>query len=201
MSGHTEYCDAKNGWYDKIMNERKIGVSFKMDPTVLRKLNEEVNKTEVSLNYLINQICRHHVDWHSRAVEGGTITILKPMFLYLLNQINENQIREIARKIAKKEGKEFIMTLSKEYNVNAVLRLVETWLKIAKHPYSSDKDDTKHRFLIAHNMGKKYSIYLAAFYEQVFEDLKISKTKFLLSENTISFMINTIELGSQTVTH
>ena len=173
------------------MIERKIGVSFKIDPAVLRKLNEQIRKTENSLNYLVNQICKQYVDWHSTAAEAGMGTIFKPMLKLLLAQLDDNEIRNITKKIAKKEWKDFIMLLTHEYSIHSTLRLIETWLKVTKYPYSYERNGDEHRFYIHHNMGKKYSIYLSSFYENVFEDFKTVKSKFQISENSISFLVDT----------
>jgi len=173
------------------MIERKIGVSFKIDPVVLRKLNGEVRKTENSLNHLVNQICKQYVDWHSTAAEAGIGTIFKPMLKLILAQLDDDKIRNLAKKIAKKDGKDFIMLLTHEYSIHSALRLIETWLKVTKYPYSYERNGDEHRFYIHHDMGKKYSIYLSSYYENVFEDFKTVKSKFQISENSISFLVDT----------
>ena len=174
------------------MIEKKIGVSFKIDPAVLRKLNEETRKTESSLNSLVNQICKQYVDWHSTAAEAGIGTIFKPMLKLILAQLDDDKIRNLVKKIAKKEGKDFIMLLTREYSIHSALRLIETWLKVTKYPYSYERNGDEHRFYIHHNMGKKYSIYLSSFYENVFEDFKTVKSRFQISENSISFLVDTM---------
>ncbi len=173
------------------MIERKIGASFKIDPIVLRKLNEEARKTANSLNSLVNRICKQYVDWHSTAAEAGMGTIFKPMLKLLLVQLDDDKIRNFAKKIAKKEGKDFIMFLTHEYSIHSALRLIETWLKVTKYPYSYERNGDEHRFYIHHDMGKKYSIYLSSFYENVFEDFKTVKSAFQISENSISFLVDT----------
>ena len=174
------------------MIERKIGASFKIDPIVLRKLNEEARKTANSLNSLVNRICKQYVDWHSTAAEAGMGTIFKPMLKLLLVQLDDDKIRNFAKKIAKKEGKDFIMFLTHEYSIHSALRLIETWLKVTKYPYSYDRNGDEHRFYIHHDMGKKYSIYLSSYYENVFEDFKTVKSAFQISENSISFLVDTM---------
>jgi len=172
------------------MSEKKIGTSFKFDPHTLKKLNAEAGKTNVSLNSLVNQICKQHVDWHSTATEAGIGTIFKPMLKHLLEQLDDTQIREVAKKIAKEEGRDFIMLLSHEYNIHSALKLIETWLRVIKYPYSYEVSGDEHRFYIYHDMGRKYSIYLSSLYENVLEEFKMVKAKFQTSENSISFVVN-----------
>jgi len=172
------------------VGEKKIGTSFKFDPHTLKKLNAEAEKTKVSLNSLVNQICKRHVDWHSTAAEAGMGTIFKPMLKYLMEQLDDTHIKDIAKKIAKEEGRDFIMLLSHEYNVDSALKLIETWLGVIKYPYSYEVNGGEHRFFIYHGMGKKYSIYLSSLYENVLEEFKMVKAKFQTSENSISFVVN-----------
>lgn len=181
------------------MNEKKIGTSFKIDPTVLSKLNEEARKAEISLNSLVNQICKQHVDWHSTAAQAGVGTILKPMLKLLLDQLDDAQIRNLAKKIAKEEWKDFIMLLTHEYSIRSALKLIETWLKVVKYPYSYEQNGDEHRFYIHHDMGKKYSIYLSSLYENGFEEFKTVKSEFKISENSISFVVNIIKSDSPLV--
>jgi len=178
------------------VSEKKIGTSFRIDPEILNKLNTEAEKAEISLNSFVNQIFKQHVDWHSAAAEAGIGTIFKPMLKLILNQLDDNQIRNLAKKIAKEEGKDFIMTLSHEYNVERAVELIEIWLKVVKYPYSHDKDGTEHRFYIHHDMGGKYSIYLASLYENVLEEFKMVKSEFKIDENSISFMVDTAKNNS-----
>jgi len=180
------------------MSEKKIGTSFKFDPHTLKMLNAEAEKTNVSLNSLVNQICKQHVDWHSTAAEAGIGTIFRPMLKQLLEQLDDTHIREAAKKIAKEEGRDFIMLLSHEYNIHNALKLIETWLRVIKYPYSYEVAGDEHRFYIYHDMGKKYSIYLSSLYEYVLEEFKMVKIKSQTSENSISFVVN-IESNSPLV--
>ena len=172
------------------MSEKKIGTSFKLDPDTLKKLNVEAEKTNVSLNSLVNQICKKHVDWHSTAAEAGMGTIFKPMLKHLMEQLDDNGIRAIAKKIAKEEGRDFIMLLSHEYNIHTALKLIETWLRVIKYSYSYEVNGDEHKFYIRHDMGKKYSIYLSSLYENVLEEFKKVKSKFQTSENSILFTVS-----------
>ncbi len=99
------------------------------------------------------------------------VTIFKPMLKHLMSQLDEEDIKNLAQKIAKQEGKDFMMLLSHEYNINTALKLIEIWLKVIKYPYSYEVNRKEHKFFIHHDLGKKYSIYLSSFYENVLNEL------------------------------
>ena len=172
------------------MTDKKISTSFRIDPETLHKLNSESEKAEVSLNSLVNQILKQHVEWHSKAADAGIGTIFKPMLRHLMTQLNEDEIKNLAKKIAKQEGKDFMMLLSHEYNIHAALKLIEVWLKVIKYPYSYEVTGDEHKFFIHHDLGKKYSIYLASLYESVLNEFD-AHSSFKVEQNSISFTVNT----------
>ena len=174
------------------MSEKKIGTSFRIDPDILRKLNVEARKSEKSLNSILNQICRQHIEWHSTAVDAGMSTIFRPMLKHLLDALDEDSIKNLAKKIAKEEGQNFIMLLSNEYDVNSALKLIEIWLKVIKYPHSYEKNGSKHHFHINHDMGKNYSIYLSSLYENVLDEFDIT-SEFKISDCSITFVVDTKE--------
>jgi len=172
------------------MADKKISTSFRIDPETLKKLNSESGKAEVSLNSLVNQILKQHAEWHSKAADAGMVTIFKPMLKHLMSQLDEEDIKNLAQKIAKQEGKDFMMLLSHEYNINTALKLIEIWLKVIKYPYSYEVNDNEHKFFIHHDLGKKYSIYLSSLYENVLNALGAHST-FKVEQNSISFTVDT----------
>ncbi len=174
----------------KTVADKKISTSFRIDPDTLHKLNLESEKSEVSLNSMVNQILKQHVEWHSKAADAGVGTIFKPMLKHLMAQLDDENIKGLAKKIAKQEGKDFMMLLSHEYNIHAALKLIEVWLKVIKYPYSYDITGNEHKFFIHHDLGKKYSIYLSELYENVLNEFDVHST-FKIEQNSITFVVNT----------
>jgi len=172
------------------MTDKKISTSLRIDPETLNKLNSESKKAEVSLNSLVNQILKQHVEWHSKAADAGMGTIFKPMLKHLMSQLDEDSVKSLAKKIAKQEGKDFMMLLSQEYDIHTALKLIETWLKVIKYPYSYEVDGKEHKFFIRHDLGKKYSIYLSELYENVLNEFDV-KLKFKIEQNSVTFVIDT----------
>ena len=138
----------------------------------------------------MNQICRQHIEWHSTAVDAGMSTIFRPMLKHLLEALDEDSIKIVAKKIAKEEGQNFIRLLSNEYDVDSALKLIETWLKVIKYPYSYERNGSEHSFHINHDMGKNYSIYLSSLYESVLNEFDIT-SEFKITDCSITFVVDT----------
>lgn len=172
------------------MSEKKVSTSFRLDSNILDKLTAESQKAEISLNSLVNQVCKNHVEWYSKAADAGVGTILKPMLKHLLSKLNEYEIRKLTKKITKEEGKDLVMLLYQDYTVETVLKLIEIWLKVNKYSYSHDCNGIEHKFYVHHDMGKKYSIYLSSLFHIILEEFESVKPEFELSDNSISFIVN-----------
>jgi hypothetical protein len=167
----------------------KTSVSFRVDSTVLKKLTDESEKNEVSLNTLANQVLKHYVNWYSKASDAGQITVFKPFLRNLLEQVDDTKIIEFAKKIAREESKDFILLLTNEYNAKSSLGLIETWLKITGYPYVYEKNNNQHRLFLQHDMGKKYSLYVSTLFSTMFDQFDIKKPQFDITEKGIAFLI------------
>ncbi|AFU59929.1 hypothetical protein Ngar_c30110 [Candidatus Nitrososphaera gargensis Ga9.2] len=168
-------------------------IAFRLDTTLIEKLRKEASQKEISLNTMASQIFRQHVDWHSNAAKAGFITVRKGLILRLLEIATEEQLVKIAEYIAKKETKNFVLMLRNEYNITSALDVVETWIRIAGYPYRHDANYSKHSYTIQHEMGKKWSMYLAEQYRFLFEDFGLKKVKFDITDSVLSFSVDTDE--------
>lgn len=166
-------------------------IAFRLDSNVISRLRSEAAQKEVSLNTLVGQIFRQHIDWHSNAAKAGFLTVRKGLILRLLEIASEEQLHQIAEYIAKKETKNFVMMLRNEYNITSALDVVETWIRIAGYPYRHDVQYSRHSYTIQHDMGRKWSVYLSEQYEFLFEDFGLKRVHFDMTDNSLSFTVDT----------
>lgn len=80
--------------------------------------------------------------------------------------------------------------LRNEYNIDSALDVVETWIKISGYPYTHKTDGSKHTYIIQHEMGKKWSIYLSELYRFLFEAFELKHVDFDVSNNMLSFVVD-----------
>ena len=173
-------------------SQQKIteSVTLRFDKDVLDKLKNEAKEKQISLNTLLNQLAIQHLGWHAHAAKAGFITVRKGKIIKMLEKISEKDIIEIAEYIAKKESKEFVLMLRNEYNIHSSLDVIESWIKIAGYSYRHEVRGAEHSYIIQHDMGRKWSLYLKEQYRFIFEDFGLPRVEFDLSENTLSFRAN-----------
>jgi len=180
-----EKSDAKHNQH------QSESITFRLDNTILNKLHYEAEQKDISVNTLVGHIIRRHIDWHSNAAKAGFLTVRKGLLSNLINRLPEKEISSIAEYIAKNETKDFVLLLRNEYNIESALDVIETWIKISGYPYRHEVNRTRHTYVIQHDIGKNWSLYLAELYRFLFEEFGLKKVEFDLNHNSLDFIIDT----------
>jgi hypothetical protein len=166
-------------------------ITFRLDSTILNKLHREADQKEISVNTLVGHIIRRHVDWHSNAAKAGFITVRRGLLIDLINRLPDKEISSIAEYIAKNETKDFVLLLRNEYNIESALDVIETWIKISGYPYRHEANYTRHSYVIQHDMGRNWSLYMAELYRFLFEEFGLKRVEFDINNNTLDFVVDT----------
>ncbi|MDE1762938.1 MAG: hypothetical protein KGH88_01655 [Thaumarchaeota archaeon] len=165
--------------------------SFRLDNALLQKLSREATQKQISLNKLVNCILHEHTDLQSDISRNGFIGIRRTVLSKLLEETTDKKMIAIARHVANIEGKEILLILKNEFDSVSSLNWLDNWLKISGYQYKHDmiNSDT-HYYLIYHNMGYKWSVYLSHIWEIILKNLLRVQAEFELTEHTISFKID-----------
>jgi hypothetical protein len=165
-------------------------VTLRLDKDILDKLRKEAKEKQVSLNVLAGQITLQHLDWHAYASKAGFIAITRGTVRKMHEKMTEKDIVEIAEYVAKKESKEFIKMLKNDYSVTSALQVLDTWLKIVGYSYRHEVRGSEHSYIIQHEMGKKWSLYLRELFRLISEDFGLPRVDFDVNENMLSFKVD-----------
>ena len=109
----------------------------------------------------------------------------------VMEMISEQEISSISKNVSAKETKDFVLLLRNEYNIDSVLSVLEGWIRSSGFPFRHENTDNVHSYVIRHDMGKKMSLCLAELYRNVFEEFSLRTVRFDLTENTLSFIVDT----------
>ena len=69
--------------------------------------------------------------------------------------------------------------------------MIERWIKISDSPYRHEVNHNRHSYVIQHDMGKNWSLYMAELYRFLFEEFGLKRTEFDLNHNTLDFIVDT----------
>ena len=180
-----------------IMNPTAT-LTFRATASMVEKLKLEANQKDITINTLLNQILKQHLDWHCIAHKAGFLTVRVMLITRLLDEVEEEErIKLIASDVAKSSNKDLLLLIEDKYDVYAALEFVESWLKTAGFQYKHDispLNPNLHRFIIYHNMGRKWSVYLSELYRNLFREFPGTDIHSDLTANTLQF---TVDIGRQ----
>ena len=175
----------------KEYQHQSESITFRLDNTILNKLHREAEQKDISVNTLVSHIIRRHIDWHSNAAKAGFVTVRRGLLSFLISRLPQKEISSIAEYIAKNETKDFVLLLRNEYNIESALDVIETWIKISGHPYRHEVNYTRHSYVIQHDMGRNWSLYMAEQYRFLFEEFGLKRVEFDINNNTLDFVVDT----------
>jgi hypothetical protein len=140
------------------------------------------------LNTLANQIFREYVEWYASAPKAGYVTVRKSLLVELLNDMTEEKILEYAR-ITAKDSRDINLLLTGEYTLTSALKVIEHKIRISGYRYRRELKGNAQTYVIQHDLGRKWSLYLGALFKAEFEEVGHSDTEFQILENTLVFKI------------
>jgi predicted DNA-binding ribbon-helix-helix protein len=203
FSGKNNYLFTQKGQVTGIspdgeskgkVRKKTESITFRLESQILDNLRQEAKRKDVSVNTLVSQIARQHTSWHSMAAQAGFISVRKPLITKLLEGRDDEQIRLIARYVAESSNKDFILMLRMKYNIHSALDVIETWVRISGYSYTHNIEDLDysnraHTFLIHHDTGRNWSLYLAELYKNLFEEFEVRNAQFELTDTTLVFEV------------
>lgn len=162
--------------------------SFRIDSTLLDELQQEADLKQISLNTLANQIFREYVEWYASVPKSGYVTVRKSLLVEILNDLTEEKILQYAKSSAK-DSKDINLLLTGEYTLSSALKVIEHKIRISGYKYRRELKGDTQTYVIQHDLGRKWSLYLGALFKAEFEELGHGGTKFDILENTLLFRI------------
>jgi hypothetical protein len=172
---------------EQRQKSRTEGITFRLDEKVIRGLRKEADERQISCNTLAAQIFNNHLDWNANAAKAGMVSFPKSLLIKLMEGHSDDEISEIAKYMAKKEVADIILLLRNNYNPKAFLEVVESWARASGFPLKHNVEGDKHTYVIQHDMGDGWSLYLAKVFEFVFEQIGTKKPEFHVTNNTFVF--------------
>jgi hypothetical protein len=164
-------------------------VTLRFDADMLDELRREADHKQVSLNTLATQIFRTHSDYGSMSAKGGMVSFHKSLLMRMMERLPEDEILKLSEYIAKNEMKDTVLLLKKRYDSSSFIDFIESWARVCGFEYRHDISDNTHAFVIQHDMGKRWSIYIANVFKNAFSDVGAKWADFESTENTVRFNV------------
>lgn len=172
---------------DAIQHGKPKSITFRLPEDLVEEIQTEAQINEVSPNVLVHKILERYTRWDSRAAKAGFVPITKALIIELFDKLSEKEVMAMAERVERKEFQDILFLLRNEFNIAAVFDIIEMRAKVSGYPFRYTSKGQLHSFVIQHDLGPKWSIYLAARYKAAFEELGLTNFKFRTAPNTIQF--------------
>lgn len=160
-------------------------VTFRITSERLGHLHKESEAKNISLNTLVNQIIKEHLDWHGLAAHAKLYYLPKLFLIRIINQLKEDQLRELAEDTAKNDLVDISLFLKGGFSIASLSNIAETWLRIAKMPYRYEINGNTCRIIIEHDMGYNYSFLIKEISRYILEVAFETQTSCNFTDNTV----------------
>ena len=162
--------------------------SFRIDTGLLDDLEQEANLKQISLNTLANQIFREYIEWYASAPKSGYVTVRKSLLVEMLNEMTEEKILEYA-KITAKDSRDINYLFTGEYTLHSALKVIEHKIRISGYRYRRELKNDIQTYVIQHDLGRKWSLYLGALFKSEFDEVGHRDAEFEISDNALVFRV------------
>ncbi len=109
----------------------------------------------------------------------------KTLMTRIVDKLTEEQISKLAEETAQ-EILDIALLFRSVFNISSFLNILEYWVKIASYPYKHEviNGGQRHRLIVQHDMGKKYSFLMNELFRLVLDELMQKRTEFYITDNT-----------------
>lgn len=140
-----------------MKSKQKFSISLSKE--VLDRLRTVSKRESISVNNLINHILENYSNWSLHNAEF--IPIRKALLSKLLEKFTHEEIDSIAVSMARTSNKDTVLRFTNQFDVLNTLKTVDEWLRMTGFPYSYEVEGSIHRFIVLHDLGSKWSLYMA----------------------------------------
>ena len=169
--------------------KRKQKFSISLSNEVLDRLRTVSKRKSLSVNNLINQILENYSNWSLHSTEF--IPIRKVLLSKLFEKFSHDEIDSIAATMARTSNKDTVLRFRSQFDILNTLKTVDAWLHMTGFPYSYEVEDSIHRFIVLHDLGSKWSLYMAKLLASTMNQFGIIP-KYEYTDKILSF---TVDLG------
>ena len=163
-------------------------ITVRVCSEVKEKLLMESKKKSITLNALIGQVLIKHIKWDMFVGDVGLIFLTKSCFKNFLQQMDEKAVRAISSSVCKEEMRNATIFLKEDVNIDNFLEVFDMWLESSHIPFRHIIN-TKHHYVMQHDLGRKWSIYITTMTAALLADMGYKMINQKIEDHSITFTI------------
>jgi hypothetical protein len=165
-------------------------ITFRFPTERLYQLRNETETRQVSLNTLMNQIIKEHLDMHSLASQAKLYYMPKLFLMRLVNEYTDQELSELARQTAKNDLVDISLFFKGGFSIASLADITENWLRISRMPYRCETSGDSSKIIIQHEMGIKYSYLIKEVCRYLLEVAFEAKASYNMTDDSLIIEID-----------
>ena len=140
----------------------------------------------MSTNTLATQALKRFLEWDIYQPRVGLVSINKPVFIKIFENLKEKEVAEIASTIGKDEVRDVALFMKGEIDASSFMSWFEMQMINSSVQVSHMIEKGIHTFVMKHDLGKNWSIYHKTILELIFEELFHKKIDVKYDKNVFA---------------
>jgi hypothetical protein len=204
---NTEYGGATS----KNNNSKKfVHSSIRIEEDVLKALQSEAQRREISYNSLVNKTLKNYVTSEMYFEQLGFILVSRDFLRKTFLKLDEKYLEEFGREIGLTVAKEYISYFSGQINTITLVEFLDIWFKrfqfyqhriedvvvtssdaaAALSEKQQNQQEQIHLFIVIHDINMNFSLVLKSMLEGLVEPVTKSSVIFRdVTSSSIIFLI------------
>jgi hypothetical protein len=154
-------------------------------------LREEASQDEISVNSLIVNILKKHVEWGRFQEKLGFMPLHKSMIVAMLSKMSPDDVDEIGRLQKDQTVRDFLL-LKSGYSLETFVHWIELRCRILGFLFMHRQEQDSLFIMIRHDMGHNWSLYYKGMFSAVLQELlpEAGYNRIVFSTSNSSFSMS-----------
>ena len=164
-------------------------ITFRLSDELIEDLKKEAESKGISVGNLVNQVLDRYTAWERHSNKLGLIPMTRPFLKEALRNLTEEEIKQMARNGSKEALKELVLLSKGNFSIGSFISVFNEWLKVSWMAHRYEYDGKSHNYVIHHELGKKWSLYIAELLTAIFNELTNIEPKVDVRDDSVSLSV------------
>jgi hypothetical protein len=149
-------------------------------------LQKDAKEKRTTVNSLISAALTKYAEWDRYSESVGFINLPRNEFNLIIDSLDDEKIKRIAEETGARIAKELMMFIFKKVTLDTFLSMNSLWFRYSgAGTYEIETNERDYTIVIHHELGRKWSTYLAHFASQALKSTLGVVPKFNITEHSV----------------
>jgi hypothetical protein len=154
------------------------------------ELRREAAERGTSVNKLVIDIIHRFLEWNRFADRFGYLEVARDEYRVILGSLSAEKLRELGETVGASSNREGVLFWYNDLTLNSFLSYIRLQCRYGRiAEYESSRQSDTVQFRLHHNLGEKYSHYLAASLGQLLKNSLDADPQIDIAGNSVSFRV------------